>query len=35
MIEDDEEPCGCADRVKPGEAYQCPDCDADWPGEDE
>ena len=28
--ESDEAPCECDDKVKPGQAYHCPVCDADW-----
>ncbi len=34
-FDEDEEPCECADKVKPGQAYHCPICDADWEGDEE
>lgn len=33
--DDDEEPCICADKAKPGQHYHCQICDADWPAETE
>lgn len=35
MTEDDEEPCDCADLVKPGQHYHCQICDADWPADED
>lgn len=35
IIEDEPEPCDCADRAPVGEYYRCPKCDAEWPPEEE
>lgn len=33
MMDDSE--CGCEDRAPVGEYWVCPDCDAEWHGDEE
>ena len=32
---EDEDDCGCADRAPYGQDWKCPDCDAEWPADEE